>query len=254
MSTRARLLTINCRRSTYKPDALFPSRRWSNRRPYMAQFLKRDDVSPSVIAVQECTGRQVTDITHDLGAHWTFWGEPSNRQVLWDTRKWDVLDHKAQVIQSKSEQEATHVLLQRRETGATLWVTSVHLTVGDTNQQWRNLEIREVIKYLKNLPGSKVSVIAGDLNDSSRTSGVRQIAYEHGYKALREKTSNDEITGESYSTFNGWRRTPTTARWLDDILMPATVNPYAGGVRLDCLRIYDICGSDHNGLLAHIEF
>jgi len=97
--------------------------------------------------------------------------------------------------------------------------------------------------------------VAGDLNSDGETNGVRKIARdEFGYRSLRAKTTDDEITGEGYSTFNGFGYTPANRRWIDDILTPAGVEPYAGGVRLTCKRVYSICASDHNGLLAKIKF
>lgn len=250
--TRVRLLSINCRRSTYLPDLAYPTRRWANRQKYMIKFLR--EVGPSVICAQECTGRQVVDITNGLGANWTFWGEPSNRQVLWDTAKWEAVDTRLFKFKSKTTQEATFVRLKRRQTGDLIWFVSVHLTHGSTNGAYRNAEMIKILGFLQTLPGYQVSVIAGDLNSSAENSEVRKLAGDAGWRSLRKKLDDDQLSGEHYSTFNGWKRTPTTGRWIDDVLTPFAVKPYAGSVELACLRVYPVCASDHNGVRASIEF
>ena len=49
MTTRARVLTLNCRNENAME--LFPSRRWTRRRPHLIKFIK--DCAPSVIGVQD---------------------------------------------------------------------------------------------------------------------------------------------------------------------------------------------------------
>ena len=57
MSTAARVLTPNCRNENAME--LFPSRRWSRRRPYLIKFIQ--DCAPSVIGVQECTNNMAAE-------------------------------------------------------------------------------------------------------------------------------------------------------------------------------------------------
>jgi len=116
----------------------------------MVKFLR--EVGPSVVLAQECTKEQVITMSDGLGVNWSFWGEPSNRQVLWDGDKWDAIDAKPQAL--SNGQEATHVLLQSRSTGGRIWVSSVHLTQGSTNSAARHQEIREILRYVKVLPGT----------------------------------------------------------------------------------------------------
>jgi hypothetical protein len=87
MSTAARVLTLNCRNENAME--LFPSRRWSRRRPYLIEFIK--DCAPSVIGVQECTNNMAAEITEGLGPNWTFWGS-GTAKIIWDSTKWVALD------------------------------------------------------------------------------------------------------------------------------------------------------------------
>ena len=79
MGTAARVLTLNCRNENAME--LFPSRRWSRRRPYLIKFIR--DCAPSVIGVQECTNNMAAEITQGLGPNWTFWGS-GTAKIIWD--------------------------------------------------------------------------------------------------------------------------------------------------------------------------
>ena len=89
---RARVVSLNCRRSSYLPDRLVRSRYWPNRRPYLVKAIQ--EAGTSIIGTQECTKEQASDITYDLGARFSYFGGdgPGNGPVIWDTLKWDVVD------------------------------------------------------------------------------------------------------------------------------------------------------------------
>ena len=82
MGTAARVLTLNCRNENAME--LFPSRRWSRRRPHLIKFIR--DCAPSVLGVQECTNNMAAEITQGLGPNWTFWGS-GTAKIIWDAHQ-----------------------------------------------------------------------------------------------------------------------------------------------------------------------
>lgn len=260
VTTRARLLSLNTRRSSSPVDALIPTRRWVNRKPRLIAFIK--NVAPSVIGLQEATKTQSHDITAGLGANWTYFGGDGagNVPIMWDSSKWDPIDSFESPLPAGGERYIVMVELRSRTTGGTFGAVNVHLTVGDSRQQqaWRHDQIEIACLWARQRFQHGRIVIFGDFNSDcypgdDRIGGVRREAAKHGFRHLRYKL-DDEITRNNYSTFNGWKTTPRDGRWIDDILTTTTVKPYAGAVFIaGPPNIVPTC-TDHNGVFAKVEF
>ena len=256
---RARIESLNVRRSSYLPDRLIRYKYWPNRKPYLIKHLR--EVGASILALQECTVTQIHDITSALGSNWTYFGgdQKGNVLVAWDGLKYDAIQSIEIPLPSDSDQRyMAAVRLQSRPPKplGTLWVASIHLTQGHTEakSEWRHKQIRAAIRTIQSQQGSKHSVIAGDLNSTStRTSlgGTRRIAAELGYKDLRTRL---QVERRDYRSFNGWTYTPHDFDWIDDILTPADVRPYIGSLEFCCKRRYTMCATDHNGIRASVEW
>jgi len=259
---RGRFASANCRRSSNKPDWVIRSRYWPNRRPYLVKALKESGAS--VIGTQECTKQQAGDITHDLGARFSYFGGDGdgNGPVIWDTLKWDVGEAFEKEIEAPGERYMVAVRLASRppKNFGQLWAVTVHLTVGDskTAQEYRHKQIRAAIREMQRHDGWHYSAIFGDFNSDGYNNGplggVRTVAAELGYQDLRTLLKNDQVTKYNYSSSNGWGVTPKDGRWIDDILTPAWVKPYAAEVVLTDKSQGTYCGSDHNIVRASMAW
>lgn len=258
---RARAITINCRRSSYAPDKLIRSRYWPNRRPYLVKALKAAE--PEIIGTQECTKQQAGDITHDLGANFSYFGGDGdgNGPVIWDGLKWDAVEWFEKEIDAPGERYMVAVKLASRlpKNPGFIWAVTCHLTVGSssTAASYRIKQIRAVIRELQHHDGWEYSAIFGDFNSDSysgKRGAVLTIAAELGFRGLRERIKPAVFVRDSYSSVNGWKDTPSTGRWVDNILTPAKVTPYAGSLEFTCTRVYDRCGSDHNIIRGSLKW
>jgi hypothetical protein len=259
---RGRIVSINCRRSSLALDHVVRSRYWPNRRPHLIAALKT--VAPSIIGTQECTRDQAHDITHGLGPNFTYFGGDGagNGPVVWDGLKWDAFDAFEKEIEAPGDRWMVAVQLASRppKLPGKIWVVSIHLTVGDTKtiQRWRHEQIRAVISEIKKYPGWEQSVICADLNSDGYNNGplggVRTVAAELGFRDLRTRLKNDQVERYNYSSSNGWKATLKNDRWIDDILSPVGVRPYAASLEFCCTREYPICASDHNIIRASVAW
>jgi hypothetical protein len=257
MSTRVRTMTINCRNSSN--IELLPSRRWSKRLPIMIRFLK-DNGPPSVLGVQECNDQMAADLTHGLGANYSFWGK-GTAKIIWDTNKWLVLDQFQGGLPYKGllgvtgVRPITALKLKAITTEEFAWFVSTHLAVHIPNQDaQQEAQIKEAIRLIELLPDHERVFIHGDFNNYHQTSSVRKIAADHGYVHLRKKAGLSHVTGETWNSFNGWKITKRDGEWLDDILTSPLVKPYDGQLKRTDSGVYVINASDHNGIRASSEF
>jgi len=254
--TRARTMTINCRNSN--AVELYPSRRWSRRRPYLIKFIK--DNAPSVIGVQETNATMATEITDGLGAAWTFWGTGTSK-IIWDTAKWTAIDQwqgglpYKNVLGVTAVRPITMVKLQSIITGEFAWFVSTHFAVHISNQlAQQEAQIRFAVKLIEQRPDHERVIIFGDFNNYHENSSVRKIASDLGYVHLQKKAGLDHVTGETWNSFNGWKITKREGRWIDDILTSPAVKPYQASLKRTDSGVYPLCASDHNGIRASVEF
>jgi endonuclease/exonuclease/phosphatase family metal-dependent hydrolase len=225
----------------------------------MAKFLK-DNGPPSVIGVQECNNTQAAEITHDLGANYSFWGSGTSK-IIWDTNKWLVLDQFQAGLPYKGVlgvpgvRPLTMLKLKSINTEEFAWFASTHLAVHIPNQEaQQEAQMKEIIRLIKLLPDHERVIIFGDFNNYHTTSSVRKIAMTAGYVPLRKKAGLDLVTGETWNSFNGWKITKREGRWLDDVLTSPAVKPYDGALKRTDSGVYVINASDHNGIRASVEF
>jgi hypothetical protein len=253
--TTARVLTLNCRRSS--AVELFPSRRWSRRKPYLIDFIKK--TAPSVIGVQECTMTQTVDITDALGPNWT-WYSSSNPKIIWDSAKWTAIDHFYQdlpytVAGVPGHRQVVMVRLQSIKTGEASWFIDHHGVVHIPNEaDWRKRHMEKICQLIAERPAHERVIFFGDFNDLPQNGGVRGVASTHGYKALRVRLPDSKISRLTYNSFNGFKVTKRENKWLDDILTSAGVTPLEAAIRLTDPTVYPVAASDHNGLFARVQF
>ena len=255
MSTAARVLTLNCRNENAME--LFPSRRWSRRRPYLIKFIQ--DCAPSVIGVQECTNNMAAEITHGLGSNWTFWAS-GTAKIIWDATKWVALDQfeaglPYKVMGVTKQRPITMLKLQSIKTGEFTWFVDTHLAVNIPNEEAiRQEQITLAITLIEQRPDHERVVFFGDFNSVPTNSSVRKIASNAGYQHLRAKLSPTLITRHTCNTFNGWKLTKRENEWIDDVLTSPTVKPYAAAIMLTDSSRFPVNASDHNGVFAKVQF
>ena len=236
---------------------LFPSRRWSRRRPHLIQFIK--DCAPSVIGVQECTNNMAAEITAGLGPNWTFWGL-GTAKIIWDSTKWVALDQFQAGLPYKHmgitrQRPITMLKLQSIKTGEFAWFVDTHLAVNIPNEEAiREQQIRHAIILIEQRPDHERVIFFGDFNSDPINASVRKIASDAGYKHLRAKLSPTLIKRRTYNTFNGWKVTKRESKWIDDVLTSPTVKPYAAAIMLTDSTEFPINASDHNGVFAKVQF
>lgn len=257
--TNLRTMSFNVRNKTAVADIPFPSRHWSKRLPVIVKLIK--DNGPSVIGVQECRNDMCVDITNGLGPNWTFWGARTSK-IIWNTEKWVAVDQWEGGLPFtefgvRKQRPVTMLKLRSIRTGGECWFISTHLTVsrpGLDQSRTRIEQMELLLQYLRERPDNGRAVILGDFNDSSETGGVRAVAKAAGYQSLRTRLSDEAMTGDSRSTWNGWKPTLRNSRWIDDCLTPRYVTPYAGVVVLADTTTYPIHASDHNAVRASVSF
>src|SRR4249919_4014494 len=225
-TTRARVLTLNCRKSTI--IEVKPSLSWSSRRANLISYLRK--LEPEIIGLQEATVTQCNDILHGLGENWTCVGgvKAGNTVIAWDGSKFDAVGGSLVEMVMPSglrKRYATFVQLTSRATGGTAWFGSAHLAQGGPTEPspaaLRRKQITAIGERIKLLPDHERMVLCGDFNDATRkprvgettasldTLGpVRQIAEEkYGLKCIRRKLSASVIGGESYNSANHFKVT-----------------------------------------------
>jgi endonuclease/exonuclease/phosphatase family metal-dependent hydrolase len=223
----------------------------------LIKFIK--DVGPSVVGVQECNDTMAAEITHGLGANWSFWGSGTSK-IIWDTNKWLVLDQFQGGLPYKGllgvpgKRPITMLKLKSIITGDFAWFVATHLAVHIPNQDaQQEAQIKEAIRLIEERPDHDRVIIFGDFNNYHVTSSVRKIAADHGYVHLRKKAGLDHVTGETWNSFNGWKITKRESKWLDDVLTSPAVLPYSGSLRRTDSGVYVVCASDHNGIHASMD-
>ena len=255
MTTRARVLTLNCRNENAME--LFPSRRWNRRRPHLIKFIK--DCAPSVIGVQECTNNMAAEITQGLGPNWTFWGS-GTAKIIWDSVKWLALDQfqaglPYQQMGINRQRPITMLKLQSIKTSESAWFVDTHLVVNIPNEEaMREQQTRLAISLIEQRPDHERVIFFGDFNSVPTNSSVRKIASDAGYKHLRSKLSATTITRRTHNTFNGWKITKRESKWIDDVLTSPVVRPYAAAIMLTDPTKFPVAASDHNGVFAKVQF
>jgi hypothetical protein len=253
--TRVRTLWLNVR---HDMPELYPSRRWINRRGELIKVVKQ--VAPSVLGVAECAKNQAQDIEAGLGAdQWAFFGAYSTR-IFVDVTKWRLVNWWGFQLDAGTLQPTRHLVachLQSISTGDTALFCATHLTPHDTAyaRKWRLSQMHQIGTILPTLPDWDKTILMGDINDTSKTGGVRGAAGEFGLKALRARLTATEMYYENLNTFNAWGITPANGVWIDEIFTGPAAKPYKAGVeRTDTKRPLDRNATDHNGIRASIEF
>jgi endonuclease/exonuclease/phosphatase family metal-dependent hydrolase len=255
MITRARTLSINCRNEN--SIELFPSRRWSRRKPFLISFIR--NCAPSVIGVQECTNNMAAEITQGLGPNWTFWGS-GTAKIMWDATKWVARDQfqaglAYTVMGVTRSRPITMLKLQSIKTSGFAWFVDTHLAVNIPNEEAvRQQQIRRAITLIEQRPDHERVIFFGDFNSVPTNASVRKIASDAGYKHLRAKLSASLITRRTCNTFNGWKITKRESKWIDDVLTSPAVKPYAAAIMLTDSTVFPFNASDHNGVFAKVEF
>jgi endonuclease/exonuclease/phosphatase family metal-dependent hydrolase len=254
--TRVRVLQLNCRRSDLVE--LYSSRRWANRRGELIKVLRQVDAS--VMGFQEATREQIEYIEAQLGADRYAYFGTHNVRVLVNITIHRVLNWWGfDLPDSSMSIGPRHVVachLQKIATGGTFLAASTHLTPHNTPgaQAARVEQMHVAAQKLRTFPDFNKLIFMADINDSSKSGGVRGAAGEYGLKDLRARLTADEMYYERLNTFNGWRQSKADSVWIDAILTAPGAKPYRAGVeRTDLKRPLARYATDHNGLRASIS-
>lgn len=253
--TRVRVLQLNCRRSDL-PE-LYSSRRWPNRRGELVKVLKQVDAS--VMGFQEATKEQIEYIETQLGADQFAYFGSHNVRLLVDITIHRVLNWTGfDLTDSSMSIGPRHVVachLQKIETGGTFLAAATHLTPHNTPgaQKARVEQMHQAAQRLQTFPDFDKLILMGDINDTSKTGGVRGAAGEYGLKSLRAKNPASKYNW-NLNTFSGWKPPKAEALWLDEVFTAPGAQPYTAGVeRTDPKRPLARYASDHNGLRASVS-
>lgn len=246
--TRARIFNVNTRRSDVPCSAEV---KWSRRRPKLVQVII--SVAPSIMTVQECTPEQETDLLGDL-ARWSnsVWklATHGNSGVMWDTAKWtgsNIRDFDLAAPAGELTRRFTVADLTSVKTGGKITVGATHLSVHfSSSAVWRIKQADQICDILK----GDLNVVGADLNSTlsdSVPSPRKEFKTDQGMLGLREKCTTPVIRGE-FNTHHGYQPTKREGKWLDEIETGKAITVYASEVVLTGTS------TDHNGLLARIEF
>jgi hypothetical protein len=261
-----RALQLNFRREDLEEDR--KREEWPQRLPAMITFLKR--INPAVIGAQECLNSQAADIQDELGANWTFVGRHHNVKLLWNSKIMEAEEGTLLETTLPSGERNRYLItvrLTHKATGWGSWFSSIHLASGGPTEpnapllrmQQINQAINILEAHIAKHPHAHAgdgatanSILLGDINDNPQNAGVRKIALGKGYKPLQVRLPNSKISGESISTFHGFKTpTPRDGRWIDEIFTRGVrlENAVLKRTDLDALPNY---ATDHNGLYADV--
>ena len=259
-----RALQLNFRRSDVDEDRR--REEWPRRLPAMITYLKR--IRPQVIGAQELTNDAMADVQDELGENWTFVGRHHNVKLIWDTKV--MVAEEGTLLETTLPSGERHrylitVRLNHLVAGWGAWFSSIHLASGGaTEPNAPVLRLKQMAQAIDILEdhiaehphahagdgATPNSILLGDINDGAQS--VRKIALGKGYKPLQVRLPMSKISGESLSTFHGFRTpTPRDGRWIDEIFTRGVrlENAVLKRTDLDALPNY---ASDHNGLYADV--
>jgi len=272
--TTLRVLTQNFRKSNIVETRA--SRNWANRWPIMEKHLRA--INPAVIGGQEATVTQCNDIMEAF-PNWTYAGgvKFGNCPIIWNT---DVLRAEEGTLlekkypSGKRERYMTLIRLTHRGLFPRQlepwggWFGSIHLAANGKDEpdsaQLRAAQMRAMVAdteaWIAAHPHPEDDkpnvIICGDLNDNlGDKAGVRKIAQDRGgWKPLRTRLSLDQISGDTYRSFNGWRHTsdlPHDSRAIDEIFTSGVFLEDAA-LRRTCTDVWPTHASDHNAYSADV--
>jgi endonuclease/exonuclease/phosphatase family metal-dependent hydrolase len=261
VSTALRTASWNLRNKTAIADLAYPKRSWSRRLPAIVKLL--DHVAPSVFGVQECRDDMAVDVTRELGPEWNFFGS-GTAKVIWNHNKWNVLDQAEHKLPYKNYlgltayRPLTLIKLESITTQASSWFASTHLVVHQPNEATQRVnQAKMIVQVFSQLPGFGPALpimLFGDFNDVGDNVGVRRVFAAAGYKPLRARLTDAEMSGDSTNSFNGWKPTRHDGRWLDDVLTAAVIDPYKGTIfKADPSSLLPVFASDHNLVHASVK-
>ena len=267
--------TFNVRRATL--TELYPSRRWSARKPVCQAFLRkvRDAAEArglplGVIGLQEATQTQVNDLESALGSNWTRVEYDLNVNLLVNGLLFDIVGDRIRLdMPSGSRQRhAVFAFLKSRATNDTALFGSTHLAAKTITEpypeRYRPAQMRMIgakIVDLGKAYGRPIEVILfGDFNDNSLNGGVRKIAREsYGLAAIQHELVDREIKGETYKCHHAWGRpsdteTSTSITWICDALTKSVTLDRAMVYRTSTEVYPKVQPSDHNLILIEGKY
>jgi endonuclease/exonuclease/phosphatase family metal-dependent hydrolase len=247
--TRARVFNVNTKRSDVACPA---SQKWSLRRPKLVKIIT-EVAQPSILTVQECTPEQEKHLLADL-AKWSksAWklATHGNSGVFWNTAKWtgtNARDFDLAAKKGELERRLAVVDLTSISTKERITVGATHLSVHYSGSAaYRIKQVDQICDVLK----GDLNVVGADLNStlSVKVPSPRQeFSKDQGMLGLRDKCTTKVVRGD-WNTHHGFKPTKRNGDWLDEIETGKAIKVYAAEV------IPTGTATDHNGLLARIEF
>jgi endonuclease/exonuclease/phosphatase family metal-dependent hydrolase len=246
--TRARIFNINTRRSDV---TCLPQHNWKVRRPKLVKIII--SVEPSILTVQECTPEQEKDLMADL-SKWSksVWklATHGNSGVMWNTGKWtgsNIRDFDLQSAKGQMTRRFTVADLTSIKTKEKITVGASHLSVHYSGSAaWRIKQVDQICDILK----GGLNVVGADLNSTLGTevpSPRKEFKTDQAMLGLRDKCTTPVVRGD-WNTHTGYKPTKCEGKWLDEIETGSAITVYAAEV------VPTDQATDHNGLLARIEF
>ena len=269
VTTKARALLLNMRRSSYTAGR---TPEWPERRVPMVKFLEGiEGGPPSVILAQECTKEQQLFISDKLGYEAFGNGvlprteldrdrEGDNVVVFYHPHDWERVEQRiywAGIVDKVGRTYIRAAKLKRKSTGASMWFATCHPPPAAKLKPVRMTHVRTLAKFL-HAGGVDMGKLlwSSDWNDSAMypASGVRtMLRKDYGLVDARDVLSADEFVGNSTNTAHGFKPTAHDGKHIDAHLAGKHVRfRYAKVLRTDDIR--PVMPTDHNGILAGIEF
>ena len=126
-------------------------------------------------------------------------------------------------------------------------VGATHLSVHySSSAAWRIKQVDQICDILK----GDLNVVGADLNSylgADRPSPRREFKTDQSMLGLRDKRTTKVVRGD-WNTHHGYKPTKREGEWLDEIETGKAIKVYAAEV------VPTDQATDHNGLLARIEF
>lgn len=294
MPANARVLALNVRRSTIHKG---PS--WTSRRNALLESLRAVPGGvPGILLLSECTREQQAWLMGQLG--YLGFGNgidprsaddrdrsADNVCILWDPADYDEHPDARRIAWSGPAIDRDYVrsirLNRAGQPDTWAWFTAVHPQAGLSFEAIRVLRLRQNLTLLE-ASGVDMSrhVLGGDLNSAVRypSSGLRtMLRKEWALADIVDLLSADAFSGNSWSTFHGWKPTRKTGRHIDAVLVTPAMRVRHGSVHRTDIRPADLvryqqataqlgavmvkaptaskasaaaAGTDHSGVLAGI--
>ncbi|MGH3240278.1 MAG: endonuclease/exonuclease/phosphatase family protein [Spirillospora sp.] len=241
-----------------------PPRDWKTRLPLVEHVLRDHD--PDLLGVQEARWHQVRDLRRALpGYGWIGLGTQGGTRdqilaIFYRTERFEVLDFDhfwlsgtPSVIGSATwgnryVRMVTWAKFRDRRSGTVMYQVNTHL--DNLSADSRRRSARLILDRVRGFQSGVPVVLTGDFNATAGASDVYTTLVGPG--AFRDTWTAADRHGPQYRTENHWLPPERDGKRIDWILTRGAVR--AVWTEIDPYRAGGLYPSDHNPVVAHLEF